>query len=188
MSVKTVSGPDAVDRTEANARDGITFPAFGEMPEEDSAVQLGFDRALPAKDITVTLFLFEDDLPPPGEHDDEEAQVLPSVETAWEYLEGGSWQPLAIKKDATKALTMSGRVILEGPSAMDPLDGCFWIRCRLAKGTYEIAPVIDKVLMNTVSAVQIESVQNEDLGQGKRQAMAEKKIGSTPGFRERPDH
>lgn len=183
-AVKTVSGPVVTDRTEANGRDGIIFPAFGETAEIDSALQLGFDKALPSLDIALTIFLFEEDLPLAGMHDDEEPQITGSVETVWEYREGGSWLPLVVKDDGTMALTRSGRVIIEGPAAMDQLDGLFWIRCRLAKGAYEISPVIDKVLINTVSAIQIETVQNEDLGMGDGRPWQKRKI-SKPVFEKR---
>jgi hypothetical protein len=183
-SVKTVSGSEVVDRTEANGRDGIIFPAFGERPEVNSALQLGFDNSLPAKDIALTIFLFEDDLPPAGMHGDEEPSVTRSVETVWEYREGGSWLPLVVKDDGTGALTGSGRVIIKGPPAMEQIDGLFWIRCRLAGGAYEIAPLIDRILMNTVTADQIETVLNEDLRTGDGRPGQKKKISKPPVFQE----
>jgi predicted phage baseplate assembly protein len=165
-ALKTVSGPDVIDRTQANERNDISFPAFGERPEKGSALHLGFDKPLPSRDVSLSIFLFEDDLPALATHGDEPARITLSVEIVWEYLEGGLWRPLPVKDDGTSALTRSGRVIIEGPSGMDMLSGFFWIRCRLAKGGYEIAPVIDRVLMNTVTAIQIETIVDEDLGGG----------------------
>jgi predicted phage baseplate assembly protein len=165
-ALKTISGPSVTDRTEANERNEISFSAFGEQPEAGAALHLGFDNPLPEKDVSLTIFLFDDDLPPAARHGDEMPQVAPSIEIAWEYFRGGSWSPLVVKDDGTSALTKSGRVVIEGPSAMDLLNGFFWIRCRSAKGRYEIAPVIDRILINTVTAIQIEAVVNEDLGAG----------------------
>ncbi len=165
-SLKTVSGSYVIDRTEANERDKISFPAFGEQPEAGAELHLGFDSPLPAKDVSLTIFLFDDDLPPVASHGDELPQVIPSAEIAWEYFAGGTWSPLVVKDDGTWALTKSGRVVVEGPPGMDPLEGLFWIRCRLANGRYEIAPVIDRILTNTVAAIQIETVVNEILGSG----------------------
>ncbi|HYQ60158.1 MAG TPA: putative baseplate assembly protein [Desulfatiglandales bacterium] len=181
-SVKTVLGSEILDRTEANAQDGIIFPAFGEMPEEGSAFQLGFDKALPSGDIALTIFIFEDDLPAAAMHGEEDPHVIQSVETVWEYREGGSWLPLIVKNDGTKVLTRSGRVIIEGPPAMEQIDGLFWIRCRLAAGTFEIAPLVDSILMNTVTAVQIETVRNEDLGRGDCKPGQKKIIGKPPVY------
>jgi len=165
-ALKTVSGSQVIDRTEANEREEIFFPAFGEQPEAGAALHLGFDNPLPAKNVSLTMFLFDEDLPPVARHGDEQEQVMPSVETAWDYFAGGAWSPLVVIDDGTSALTKSGRVVIEGPPAMDLHHGFFWIRCRLAKGRYEIAPVIDRVLMNTVTAKQIETIVNEDLGRG----------------------
>ncbi|NTU41444.1 MAG: putative baseplate assembly protein [Nitrospirales bacterium] len=182
-AVKTVSGTVVTDRTEANRRDGIVFPAFGESAEKDAALHLGFDKPFPSGDISITIFLFEDDLPPVGSHDDEEPQVTRSAELLWEYFSGGSWQSLSVRDDGTSALTGSGRVLIEGPPAMDQADGCYWIRCRLAGGRYEIAPVIETVLTNTLSARQIETVLNEDLGSGDGRPWQKRKIGRPPVFR-----
>jgi hypothetical protein len=181
-SVKTVSDNEVLDRTEANGRDGVIFPAFGEIPEVNSSLQLGFDNVLPAKDIALTIFLFEDDLPSAGAHGDEVPSVIRSVKTVWEYREGGSWLPLVVKDDGTGAMTGSGRVAIEGPPAMEKVDGLFWIRCRLAGGAYEIPPLIDRILMNTVTGMQIETVRNEDLGAGDGMPGQKKKIGKPPVF------
>lgn len=165
-AVKTVSGSEVFDRTEANEREEISFPAFGDQPEAGAALHLGFDKPLPAKRITLAFVLFEEDLPRPGSHGEEAPQVILSVETTWEYLDGGSWQPLTVEDDGTMALTRSGRVILEGPPSMDEVKGLFWIRCRLARGAYEIAPVITRIRLNTITALQVETVVNEDAGSG----------------------
>jgi predicted phage baseplate assembly protein len=166
-AVKTVSGSETFDRTEANEREEISYPAFGEGgPEAGATLHLGFDKPLPTGRITVTLLLFEDDLPQPGRHGDEAERVIPSVETTWEYLDGGSWQPLSGEDDGTMALTRSGRVIFDGPPSMDEAKGRFWIRCRFSSGTYEIAPIVSRILLNTVSARQVEAVVNEDIGMG----------------------
>ncbi|HSB52513.1 MAG TPA: hypothetical protein VLD40_07620, partial [Dissulfurispiraceae bacterium] len=86
-SVKTVSGSEVLDRTEANNREEISFPAFGEQAQAGAALHLGFDKPLPMKRITLTFDLFENDLPRPGRHGDEAEQVVHSVGTTWEYLD-----------------------------------------------------------------------------------------------------
>jgi predicted phage baseplate assembly protein len=181
-AVKTTSGTEATDRTEANERDGIIFPAFGESGGAGSSLRLGFDKVLPPGDISIAIFLFEDDLPPAGIHGEEEPRIIRSVETAWEYLDSGSWLPLSVKDDGTSALTMSGRVIVEAPAAMEHKDGLYWIRCRPASGAYEIPPFIERIVMNTVTALQIETVTNEDLGAGDGRPGQKKKIAKPPVY------
>jgi uncharacterized phage protein gp47/JayE len=160
-AVKSVVGSLVIDHTEANAQGKISFAAFGSEPPTGAALRLGFDKPLPAEDITMTILLFEGDLPPVGSHGAETEKITPSVEVVWEYLVGGSWQPLLVKDDGTLALTRSGRIIVASPLSMDKVDGLFWIQCRLSKGSYEIAPVIEKVLLNTVTLVQIHRVVEE---------------------------
>ncbi|HMK56395.1 MAG TPA: putative baseplate assembly protein [Dissulfurispiraceae bacterium] len=183
-SIKTISSGKTTDRTDANSRDGIIFPAFGEPQSTGSALQLGFNKALPAVEISLAIFLFEADLSPVGSHGEEEPQVTQSVEVVWEYLSGGIWLPLVVKDDRTQALIGSGRVIFDGPAAMDKMDGLFWIRCRLAGGAYEVAPLIDKILINTVTAVQIETIRYEAIGSGDGRPGQKKKISKPPIFQE----
>ena len=165
-AVKTYAGSLFIDRTEANARGEISFPAFGDEPRVGAVLRIGFDKPLPPGNIPLTVRLFEGDLPPAGSHGDEDAEITPSVEVVWEYLSGGLWQPLTVKDDGTLALNQSGRVIVAGPPAMDEVDGSYWIQCRLSGGSIEIAPMIHRVLLNTVTLVQIDRVVNEFLGQG----------------------
>ncbi|KAF5437061.1 Baseplate J-like protein [Candidatus Methanophagaceae archaeon] len=45
-------------------------------------------------------------------------------------------------------------------------DGFYRIRCRLKEGRYEIVPQINRILLNTVSTFQIETIIGEYLGTG----------------------
>ncbi len=173
-SVITTHDSQAVDSTQANEKDDIYFAPFGEEAPLGTTLELGFDMPLPEKDVHITFILSEKDLPTPGSHGVEPQQVSPSANVSWEYLSGGIWNKLTIKEDAqgakkdnTLALTRSGRIVFEGPTSMDKRDGLYWIRCRLEGGSYEIAPRIDRILLNTIPAVQVETVEYEDLGTGR---------------------
>ncbi|HEX3035149.1 MAG TPA: putative baseplate assembly protein, partial [Thermodesulfobacteriota bacterium] len=163
-SVKTVYNSQAVDNTQANEKDDIYFAPFGEKALQGAELRLGFDKPLPEKEIHISFVLFEEDLTPVGSHGEEKPQVSPSPTLVWEYFSGGQWNELVIEKDTTWALTRGGRIVLDGPSSMDKEDGLYWIRCRLEAGRYEIPPLINMVLLNTISAVQIETVKDEYLG------------------------
>jgi predicted phage baseplate assembly protein len=165
-SVITIHGSQAVDNTEANEKDGIYFAPFGEEAPQGATLELGFDKPLPEKDIHITFVIFDEDLPSPGSHGVERPQVSPSANLVWEYLSGGIWNAFSIKNDNTLALTRSGRIVFEGPASMDKRDGFYWIRCRLEGGHYEIVPQMYRILLNTVLAVQVETVSYEDLGAG----------------------
>jgi predicted phage baseplate assembly protein len=77
--------------------------------------------------------------------------------TVWEYFHpqqdrAPSWLPLTVLADDTRALTLSGRVVLRGPEEFrqDPADGRFWLRCRLAYGGYECPPALLGIAVNAV--------------------------------------
>jgi hypothetical protein len=144
-SVRTNFGTVTIDNTEANEKDDVYFAAFGGQAPLGATLSLGFDTQLPEKEISLTIDLFEDDLPSPGTHGEEPAEVFPSAEVVWEYLSGGTWKALALKSDTTSALTQSGRVNFTGPVSMDKKDGLYWVRGRLAKGGYEIIPEISSI-------------------------------------------
>lgn len=74
-----------------------------------------------------------------------------AARTAWEYRSGaGAWEPLAVIADQTRALTLSGRVMLRGPDdhQPDPKTGHYWIRCRLASGRFDCPPRLERVAVN----------------------------------------
>ena len=160
-----------INNIPANAEDGIHFAAFGKKAPIGATLSLGFDKSLPEDGMRISFFLFEEDLPSLGNNAAQHPQVYPSVKLAWEYLSDGRWQPLRVDRDETLALTRSGTVTLSGLSSMAAHKDLYWIRCRLQEGQYEIVPLLKTIRLNTVPALQIETVQNELLGAG----------GGTPG-------
>lgn len=156
-SIVTQTGSEITSHTRP-VNDELYFDAFDEKAALETELRLGFDKPLPPREIQITFRLFEEDLPAPGSRGEEEPRVFPPVELAWEYLSGGKWQVLNIRADYTRGLTESGRIIFSGPPVMDEQDKSYWIRCRLAKGHYEIIPRISTILLNTVLVVQIERV------------------------------
>ena len=162
-SIITKSNSQVIDNTKANKKDDIYFAAFGEKGDIGATLELGFDRQLPKKEIQITFDLFDEDLPSPG-IDYPEPKF--SVNLVWEYFSDRKWKELALKKDTTLALNRSGSVVLDISSAMDPKDEGFWIRCRWKEGQYEIPPLINKILLNTISAAQIESINYSENGLG----------------------
>lgn len=158
-SIRTVGGSKTVDHMEANEKEGVSFFAFGEKPSVGSALELEFDKYLPEKDITITFVLSEEGLPPLGSHGEERERITPSASVAWEYF-NGKWNGLTVKKDTTLSLMRSGKITFHGVSSAAK------IRCQFVEGQYEIAPLVEKILLNTVSAVQIETVMDEDRGKG----------------------
>ena len=56
-------------------------------------------------------------------------------------------------------------IVRKEDAKLNIYDGFYWLRCRLKEGRYEIVPQINKILLNTISAVQVETI-NEKLGEG----------------------
>jgi hypothetical protein len=167
-SIITTYDSKIVDNTEANETNNIYFAAFGEKPEKEGILGIGlefFDK-LPEKEIHITFILFEDDLPPEGTHGNEPSHVIPSADIVWEYQSDGTWKDLPVLKDSTLALTRNGRIVFVLPSDMEmnEKDGLYWLRCRIQDGWYEIVPYVSRILINTLSAIQVETFNNEDLG------------------------
>ncbi len=163
-SIKSKFDSKTADNTQANEKEGINYAPFGDSASQGAEIRVGLDSALPpGKDIALTVYLFEEDLDLPGSFGDEPEEVIASVSVVWEYLRRDEkWEPLTIKKDTTMSMTRSGKIILRGPAVMYE-DEYYWIRCRLIKGQYEIIPIVSTILLNTISASQIETVKNEEL-------------------------
>lgn len=162
-SIITRSNSKVIDNTDANKEDDIYFAAFGEKGSTGSTLELGFDKPLPKKDVQITFNLFDEALPFPG---NDSAEPSISVSIVWEYLNGEKWKELTIKKDTTLALNRSGSIVFEGSPDMDEKDKYYWIRCRWKDGIYEIKPLINSILLNTVPAVQLENINELEYGLG----------------------
>jgi len=158
-TIETVLETRVIDRTAANDKDGMYFYPFGEKAPQGVELRLKFDKDLTGKEVHLTLDLGQE----PG---------ATSVQLAWEYQEGTQWKSFNIKEDATANLGKSGKVVFVGPPSAR-------IRLRLEKGQYEIVPTIKRIMLNTLSARQIEAVQ-QDLGQGTGYPHQMVKLDKTP--------
>jgi predicted phage baseplate assembly protein len=163
------SGP--VDQTDANRTAGTPFLAFGEAPRPGSELRLVFDGLYPDEQtIRLTFDVFSADLerrcgdavPIPS---NETGAPLSPVDVAWEYeAEGGRWRPLTVTQDDTLALSRSGTVVILFPGGLPGT--AKQLRCRIVRGTYDIEPRLDQIVLNVLPCVQVETVRNELLGRG----------------------
>lgn len=167
--VITFSTSEVKDNTGANDDNkGLSFKAFGESAEQGSRLYLGFKDLKfsapfpPNKPIGITFDLFEDSQVPLGNHGDEPIEIQQSVQLDWEYSASGDrWKKLEIDKDETNELTKSGRLYFVAPNDMKkqgliPLvsEDLYWIRATVSKDGYEIPPEINTIRLNTISAIQ----------------------------------
>jgi baseplate J-like protein len=157
------------------------FYAFGDEPmtgSSSNSFYIGMNTTVTINNLlgqsfTVTIYLYEEGLPPVASHGTEYPQIYLSNNIVWEYLgyQNGStktWLPLEIiGRDGMLALTRSGRISFKLPfkeedrTTIPDLDNSnnsstssklFWIRCRLVENHYEIPPRVNNILLNTISA------------------------------------
>ncbi len=179
----TITDSQIIDNTSANEKDDVYFAPFGEKVSQGAMFKLGFDKPLETE-VKITFVLFDEDLPSPGSHVYEPAQIIPSAKLVWEYYDGNGWKGFPIKRDTTLAFNRSGRIVFDDlPDMKKDNDGFYWIRCRLKEGNYEIVPLVNKILLNTISAVQIERI-NENLGTGNGKPACVMKLKKNPAVRD----
>ena len=166
----------SVETTKAQAGGQWLYP-FGANAIEGSALMLGFASkvALTAGTIELTLRLARDGAPPaPARCPDPEeitTPIPPAATLQWEYWDLVRWRPLQLVRDDTKAFTTDGHIFIRGPGPLarlaklgDEKAQLFWIRCRLERPTYERAPRLDTISINTVPAIQASTFRDEVVG------------------------
>ena len=168
-----------VDRTDITRDQFKSFQAFEPFREENPALYVGLDQALPQQPIRLYVRLeeFEEEphdvvLDEPfaeevSERERRRRRRKPDQRLAWEFWDGEHWADLK-PRDETYNLTRSGVVEFDGPQGhvlrSEFGRELFWVRCRLEMGSYAASPKIVDLLLNSVSAVHAAEVQNEVLG------------------------
>ena len=141
--------------------------------------------------LSISFYIYDDDLPPVGKHGEEQQSnflqptdrpISNDIFLRWEYmtidnLGNSTWvnlDPLIYNiNDSTKGFSKSGRVSFKIPfknSDIGILPGfesesstkMFWIRCKdYNQNTSIIAPRIKSIKVNTVSATQGITIEND---------------------------
>jgi predicted phage baseplate assembly protein len=82
-----------------------------------------------------------------------------TVDTVWEYFDGNAWQPIEVEDD-TVGMSLDGGVTVMVPGMMTTstvgvVSGAhFYLRWRLIEGPPDSAPVLSRMAINSVTAVQ----------------------------------
>jgi predicted phage baseplate assembly protein len=172
-AIITAWGTGFQDNTEANARDGIFYHAFGENPTVGSALYVAFHKDLAAgRGVRLTVDLYAEDLPPLGRHRGETEAVIPSTVLTWEYSSAAGYRQLTLLEDTTLNLTRSGHILFATPDDLTAVTSPYlaltsppttrpFIRCMLTSGAWETPVRFDAVRLNSVSVVQRVRVRDE---------------------------
>ncbi|WP_406661825.1 putative baseplate assembly protein [Methanolobus sp. ZRKC3] len=172
------------DRTIANQKDDLFFTPFGQTTQEGSCLYLGFGlkeedegRKQESKAphiLNFMCYLYEKDLISPGRHGDEEDYEFENAKLKWEISvapDAAKWKEV-FPDDGTKDFKQSGRLLFEGLESWElsriPIwksdSKYFWMRCTLERSDYEYPPRIERIMLNTVEAVQRKTVHIITLG------------------------
>jgi len=161
---------------------GMSFAALSNQPQPNAALYLGFDGAFPTGQHRLTIHVAAPGNAPVVQVGaDLTGTSLPPVSGFWEYYAGGTsgWQQLATVSDSTNCLSQSGIVLFNAPAAgaqvatqygalQRPTDpSLYWIRYRIDQilgSGYESPPMVEDVLVNTVTATNAVTETDELLG------------------------
>ena len=155
------------DCTALAGTDSRPFQAFEPVPEESPSLFLGFRDKFPNQRCQV-YFHVEDEGGRTGGGlmtGPDDAEMEQSV--VWEYWTGRAWQSL-LPEDGTRNFTQAGFVAFTGPKdhrrSKQFGDELFWLRARLEMGGYDVAPRVDRVLLNGVMASNVTTFRDTVLG------------------------
>ncbi len=85
----------------------------------------------------------------------------------WEYWNGTGWSKLSVR-DGTENMTRSGIIQFLPPADftmhIEFNVNSFWIRAVWSSGSFKVPPRVKSILLNTVTALQVNTVREEILG------------------------
>lgn len=165
---KVITKADGQERTQTNAEQNEVghYDAFGPAPKIGDSLELEFENWFTGAQGKLAITLFEDDLPPSTPLAASAPGFESSAKLSWSYRTGATqWEKLDVVDDSTLNLSRSGELIFNSPPAPASMVRPR-IRAVLSGGSYEIPPRILAIRTNTISARQVETIVNEDLGEG----------------------
>jgi predicted phage baseplate assembly protein len=182
---------DLTARNEQPLAANAGFYPFGEVPREGAALVLGFGfptgyptpDTFPPLAIDLAFFAMERrGAAPTIQCGGAATRAYASAKLQWEGFDGTDWQRLDVVNDESLAFTRSGHAIVRVPAsvslqreflgeydAVDPVTKqprptLFWIRARIVRSQYERPPHLAAIRINTVPAIQAQTVRGEVLG------------------------
>lgn len=188
-AVQTYNGVGFADVSSLNAEVGKGFHPFGPLANPGWSVLFGFESTLDFPSVEINLMVWVK----PGVagkpvHVACADTLRPPATLQWEYFNGKEWRTLDLVKDDTAAFSRSGHIYLNAPpkgelvrSALGKVAGQrYWIRARLATGSYQRAPQLLAVRTNTVAVAQAETIDAEILGGSNGRADQVFTLANTP--------
>ncbi|MEN6325598.1 MAG: putative baseplate assembly protein [Syntrophomonas sp.] len=175
--VMVVTGKETVDFTSPNRYSRSGYPAFGREAKKGNRLLIGLSGPIP-EDLILNIYLdlFDDYPVPRGKWNEGESTTLPSAKLSWKYFgwdgHGGAWRPLNIVKDETIHCSKDGILEVMVKSRMEPIKinpandkPRYWLQCEVVEEGYEITPRLNQIALNTVHAIQKETLSHQEVMQ-----------------------
>lgn len=170
-----------IDRTDMNNRENTFYYAFRYKPEIGDELYLGFTENLKIDNpgdndqICLTVYLDDSHLSQNDTGAENGCRIFPSAKLKWEYYysshtEKLPWYEFEIR-DETLNFMKCGKIFfsIERNMLQTSINGhsAYWLRCKIEEDGYENPPRIDQILLNTISAIQRNSIyDNKYSGNG----------------------
>lgn len=181
--VTAQAGEDRVNNTRENNTQNTHFYPFGDRPDQNDTLYLGFDGDpfVNSDVLELDVDLYDETLPEMATHGDYESPFEPSVELRWEHCvdyenwrDDEAWAEMPVKLDETNCFYEEGTVVLKKPAGWDlgyndPIGihsqppGLDWIRCQIKEPGYEIPPQLNAIRLNVLNITHIQTIKNNIL-------------------------
>jgi uncharacterized phage protein gp47/JayE len=191
-AILSFDGRVFTEYTQANLVPDQFYPAFGNEPANGNALYLGFasDHPFPVAEMNLYVRVFADISNAPAHRCEVSTNsISPPTTVAWEYWNGSDWSKLSILKDDSRSLTQTGHLYFISPKGgipkrvIDPIKpALYWLRCRITNAQYEMPPLLDAVLTNTVSVTAVRTIKDEVLGSSNGQPQQVFRLRKYPVF------
>lgn len=149
----TPEGQMKIDRLTLEQDSKMRCFPFGEEPEKENEFLMKFDSPIQEKQNHTIYFEIYDEYPVPRNALEE--GFTPLVGLALEYYGEDGFAPCCEVTDGTDQLLHSGIMEFTIPTKMKPMeDGNYGLRLRLISGEYDLAPVLQDLLINVIPVSQ----------------------------------
>ncbi len=133
----------------------LQLPMFGNRPEEGCSFCIGFTEPLDPEETHSLYFRLFSDYPVERKPFSDTDLFVPLAAMELEYLHGGTFVPAAETEDETHQFLQDGffRFRLGQDPETGP-DGRYWIRFRLTRAEYDVAPMAEQVSLHELRVRQ----------------------------------
>ncbi len=140
-------------------REGLSEYAFGENPENENELLIGFKKALP---VDRPLLLHIQVVEKKGiiRNAVNGEGMYPLAQLRWQYWADGRWVDASVMRDQTCGIIKDGYIELSAEADMEASvqGGCphklYWVKCILNACSYDIAPRLERISIHSVPVIQ----------------------------------